>query len=293
MFSRKKYFDHVAPAANSMPQDALKDLYCFLHFIDDSKNGDPASNADSKDGEQDDDCQFLHLKLEVSKETANHQTKFCVLEYSYNKLWQVIVHFGKWVMMDKLRVAGWYHSIVAIRPKPKLINTGYTIQTICVKRVKILMFKLLVCVCGGQCDTELNDKHCGVQKTVKGLQKWVNLFNITLEPFKGKIHCVVLDSEYIGDNMTHIGSYIQKINMVGKTQANQVGAIMKEVIDTEMTRNMFNCIFWQHNKEPLNVTLWLDNNIVKTLSNYHCVEYLKGDNGVYQKKRVNGSTEQT
>lgn len=122
----------------------------------------------------------------------------------------------------------------------------------------------------------------------------MNLFDVILEPFKGNRHCVVADSAYMGDNMALIiGCYEWKLNMVGTTQANQVGAVVKEVINAEITRNTYNCIFWQHNKEPLTLVAWLDNNMVITVSNFHCAEILTGESGVYRKKRVNGSREHT
>lgn len=153
----------------SMPQEALKDLYRYLHFIDDWENENPASNTDSEDGEWDADCVFLHPKVEALEDTAKHQTKFSVLEDAYNKWWQEIVHFGKWVTMDKSRVAGWYHSMMMIGPEPKPICTGATIHLVCVTEGKFRMFKIVVSIYGGQYDSKLNDKHHEVQKKVKGL----------------------------------------------------------------------------------------------------------------------------
>jgi hypothetical protein len=53
----------------------------------------------------------------------------------------------------------------------------------------------------GKTDKDL--QHCHVNITTT--QKWVNLMLIILNDFKGKGHCVKMDSAYMGDIMVQIG----------------------------------------------------------------------------------------
>ena len=55
-------------------------------------------------------------------------------------------------------------------------------------------------------------------------QKWVNLYNIMLDPFKGKGHNVTMDSAYMGDIMAQIGREEWQVNMNGMAQCNITGA---------------------------------------------------------------------
>jgi hypothetical protein len=50
------------------------------------------------------------------------------------------------------------------------------------------------------------------------MQKWVNLMSVLLNNFKGKGHCVTMDSAYMGDIMAQIGRDEWKFNMVGTSQ---------------------------------------------------------------------------
>jgi len=59
----------------------------------------------------------------------------------------------------------------------------------------------------------------------------VNLQSILLDAFKGKGHCVTMDSAYMGDIMAQIGREEWKINMVRTAQSNRTGASVKDVID--------------------------------------------------------------
>ena len=45
-------------------------------------------------------------KVEAEEDTAKHCCKFSVIEYAYNKRWQAVVKFGRWVTADESRVAG-------------------------------------------------------------------------------------------------------------------------------------------------------------------------------------------
>jgi hypothetical protein len=60
-------------------------------------------------------------KVVADPSTATHQLKHGRLEDGYNKRWQAIFIFGKWITTDE-RVAGWYHSVImTIGPEPKPI----------------------------------------------------------------------------------------------------------------------------------------------------------------------------
>ena len=50
--------------------------------------------------------------------------------------------------------------------------------------------------------------------------------------------------------------------------ANQTGADIKPVIN-DMEKRTYESAMWQHDSLPLCVAAWSDNNIVKTLSNFH------------------------
>ena len=52
---------------------------------------------------------YYNAKEEPKEGTAKHRRKFAILEEAYNKRWQAIVKFGRWVAADESRVAGWYH----------------------------------------------------------------------------------------------------------------------------------------------------------------------------------------
>ncbi len=61
-------------------------------------------------------------------------------------------------------------------------------------------------------------------------QKWVNLMDVILDEFKGKGHCVTMDSAYMGNVMAQIGRDEWQLNLVGTSQSNRIGADVKDVI---------------------------------------------------------------
>ena len=74
-------------------------------------------------------------------------------------------------------------------PKPKPVHTKETLHTLCVTRGPLSIYKLFAQVYGGAKDDDLNSKH----KNISNLQKGVNLYNLVLDPFKGKSRCVIMD----------------------------------------------------------------------------------------------------
>ena len=179
------------------------------------------------------------------------------MEDAYNKRWQSIVNFGRWVTADESRLAGWYHSIMTIGPEPKPIRTGMTLHSLCVTHGPLRTYKLFVRAYGGRTDEDLDVKH---QNTAT-LQKWINLYNIMLDNFKGQGHCVTMDSAYMGDIMALIGRHEWKINMVGTAQENRTGADVQEE-KKAMKKNTCEAVMWQHDSECLSYAIWSDNNLV-------------------------------
>ena len=85
-------------------------------------------------------------------------------------------------------------------------------------------YKLFVRAYGGKPDEDLNTKH----NNTAALQKWVNLYNIMLDNFKGQGHCVTIYSAYMGDIMALIGQHKWKINMLGTAQEIELGLTLQQ-----------------------------------------------------------------
>ena len=217
MWSVREILDAVPSVKESMPQDAYKDLYRCMHFVDDWE-----ADTDSEWEEY-----FMDPKVEADDDTATHRTKFSIVEDRYNARWQEIVNFGKWLTMDESRVAGWYKSMITCGPEPKPIRTGATLHTLCVTHGPLATFKLHARVYGGAKDDDLD----GIHDHTSNLQKWVNLYDRILKPFKGMGRCVTMDSAYMSDIMAQIGHYEWKLNMVGTSQVNRTGANAKATVD--------------------------------------------------------------
>ncbi len=86
---------------------------------------------------------------------------------------------------------------MTVGPEPKPIRTGATLHSFCVTKGPLSTYKLFVRAYGGKTDGDLDGKHQNTATT----QKWVNLYDIMLGNFKGKGHCVTMDSAYMGDIM--------------------------------------------------------------------------------------------
>jgi hypothetical protein len=129
-------------------------------------------------------------------------------------MWQFIVNPGKWITTDESRVAGWYHSVMTIRPEPKPIQTGATLHTVCITEGPLSTYKFIARVYGGKGNEDINVHN---EHTTTKLMM-VSPYNFMLESFKHKGHCVVMDSAYMGDAMCQVGREEWKINMVGTVQ---------------------------------------------------------------------------
>ena len=125
------------------------------------------------------------------------------MEDGFSSRWQEVINFGRWLTVDESHVAEWYKSQMICGPKPKPIHTGATLHTLCVIRGPLSTYKVFACVYNGGKDEDLisNNKHTNTTN----LLKWANLYNLVLEPFKGKGRCVTMDSVYMSDIMDQIG----------------------------------------------------------------------------------------
>ena len=77
------------------------------------------------------------------------------------------------------------------------------IYSLCVTKGPLRTYKLFVRVNRGKTDEDLNTKH----NNTAILQKWVNLFDIMLDKFKGEGRCVTMDFAYMDDIMALIGRH--------------------------------------------------------------------------------------
>ena len=116
-----------------MAQYAFRDLCRCMYFADDWESDDERW-CDT----------YTTENVEADKDTAKHCCKFAVIEDAYNKRWQAVVKFGRWVTADESRVAGWYHSVITVGPEPKPIRTGATMHTLCVTHRPLKTYKLFV-----------------------------------------------------------------------------------------------------------------------------------------------------
>jgi hypothetical protein len=269
-WSTRESLDAVGAVKDSMPQDAYREMHRCMHFSDDWEDADGDSDWESLYSDQ---------RFGPSRDVAKHRQKFEHIEDAFNKRWKECVHFGKWLTMDESRVAGWYHSNITVGPEPKPICTGATIHSMCITHGPLRSYKVHCRVYGGSSDEGLNTKHVN---TVT-LQKWVNLLSTLLEEFKGVGHCVTMDSAYMGDIMALIGRLEWKINMVGTSQSDRTGADVADA-RADMMIGTYESVFFQHNTHPLVYAMWADNNIVKTLSNFHLPIVLAEGEGVLRKK---------
>ena len=112
------------------------------------------------------------------------------------------------------------------------------------------------------------------------------LYDFMLHPFKGKGHCVVIDSAYMGDTMCQVGREVWDIIMVGTCQTDRTGAGAlgkANIKEKEILTGSNESLFYQHQDKSLTYAVWDDNNFVKTLSNFHSPVIIRGE--MMRKKR--------
>ena len=109
-----------------------------------------------------------------------------------------------------------------------------------------------------------------------------------LHAFKGMGRVVTMDSAYMGDIMALLGRYEWKFNMIGTAQENRTGADTAEEKKL-LSKNTYEIVMWQHNTESLCYAIWSDNNLVRTLSNFHSPKVV--DAGLRRRRKVAGVRE--
>ena len=75
-------------------------------------------------------------------------------------------------------------------------------------------------------------------------------------------------------------SYVFKLINTGAGEA-----CAADFIKNTMKKGTYDCNFWQHDTLPFCYAAWSDNNIVRTLSNFHTPKIVDGVNGVKRRKR--------
>ena len=88
-----------------MPRTEFQDINRCLHFPD---NWDKVNDVDW-------DNMYLDKKYKAPA-AAKHQTKFTIVEDACNKSWKLHNTYGKEMIYDKSRVAGWYPRPIVMRP---------------------------------------------------------------------------------------------------------------------------------------------------------------------------------
>jgi hypothetical protein len=273
-WSTRKALDAVGTAKESMPCGAFSDMQRCMHFAD---------NWEEKERDVWNDY-FTDVKVESPTEVAHHCRKFAIIEDAFNEQWKEAVIFRQQLTMDESRMPSWYHGPITQGPEPKPVRTGATMHTVCVTDGPLATYKLHTWTFRGKTDGDLQSHHIN---TIT-MQKWVNSMSVFLDDFKGKSHCVTMDSAYMGDIMAQIGRNEWKLNMVGTSQSNQMGTNVKDVI-VKMKPGMYELCFWQHNTKKMVYAAWSDNAVVKTLSNHHCANVLVAGGLMQRRKDDSGS----
>ncbi|KAL7529127.1 hypothetical protein ACHAWF_002847 [Thalassiosira exigua] len=256
-----------------MPRDAYQDLHRCMHFTDDWE----------EEAGVEWDQAYTDPKFEPSPEVAKHRRKYDHVEDGFNRRWKDCVNFGRWMTGDESRKAGWYHSDKTMVPELKPTRTGATLHTICVTHGDLATYKLHVRVYRGSSDEDLSGTHQNTAST----QKWNNLYDDMLDEFKGNGHCLTVDSTYMGDIFAQIAREGWLVNLVGTAQSNPTGADVTEAKNA-LVRGTYESKMFQHLTKPLVYALWGDNNIVKTLSNFHSPKILAAGNGAEKKYDLGG-----
>ena len=83
------------------------------------------------------------------------------------------------------------------------------------------------------------------------------------------------------------------MNMVGTCQSDRTGACEAAKEEKKgMKEGTYESVLFQHKDKPLTYTMWADNNIMKTLSNFHAPGILPVGRGLKRRRRVEGIREE-
>ncbi len=211
-----KALDAIGTAKGSMPCRVFADMQWCMHFANnwEEEEGDVWANT------------FNDVKIELPSHVAHHHFKFAIVEDAFNLQWKAAVIFGQQLTMDKSQTPGWYHGPITHGLVPKPVCTCATMHTICVTDGPLATYKLHAWTFGSKTDEDLQS--CHVNTVI--MQKRMNLVSVLLDNFKGNGHCVMIDSAYMGDIMAQIDCKEWKLNMVGTSQSNQMGANVKDIV---------------------------------------------------------------
>jgi hypothetical protein len=105
---------------------------------------------------------------------------------------------------------------MTIGPDPKPIQTRATLHTACITKGPLATYKIFARVYGDEGDQDINRRNPHTTTRLK----MVSFFDFMLHSFKGKEHCVVMDSAYMSDAMCLVGQYVWLFNFVGTCMAN-------------------------------------------------------------------------
>ena len=96
-----------------------------------------------------------------------------------------------------------------------------------------------------------------------------------------------MGSVYIGELLAQAATVAWKMNVIGTTQCNRCGpdATLVKSERAKMKKGTYECKLFVHEPFPFCVALWLDNNIVTTLSNHHSPVVLTEEEGVFCRER--------
>ena len=191
-----------------MAKDGFKYLCRCMHFADDWEEEDEVW-----------DDKYKNARESNAQGTTNHQRKFGMIEDGYNCRWQAMVNFVRRATNDKSRIAGWYKSPLTIGPEPRPISTGATLHTICITDSPLATYKLFARAYIYKSDSLLY--HINDNTLTK--QKWIDLYDIMLDSFKGAGLCVTMKSAYMGDVMAQIGREEWGVKMFGTVTDNRTG----------------------------------------------------------------------
>ena len=91
--------------------------------------------------------------------------------------------------------------------------------------------------------------------------------------------------------MADVARVIWRINLIGTCQCNRIGADTDCLKDGIVEIGSYDSVAWQRKDGKLSFCVWGDNNLVKTLSNFH--QPSRVPDGIERKRRVDGMREET
>ena len=122
------------------------------------------------------------------------------VEDAFNDALTLHIKFRKCLTFDKSCTAGWYHRCINIGPKPKPIQTRATMYSMGVIEGPMRHYMLKVHTYCGATDKDL----CKKINNVGTVQKNINLLELFLWNFIGRLCSCTMDSAYMGQQLAMI-----------------------------------------------------------------------------------------